>query len=181
MSEPPRWPSCPPGLGENRLPTFIARFCPGEPCTRRSSDLTSWRGKNGFPGRGIYLSVVDRERCREDSYEAYENVLPDADDRRLTWLWPRSIPIDPATDIAGDRFEWLEREVGALTLPATIIWGCEDEVFRADVFSAKWHSMWPHAEGTHLVTGKHVVLEESGADIGELLGVFARRHAPITA
>ena len=137
--------------------------------------------QNGFPGRGIYLSVVDRERCREDSYEAYENVLPDADDRRLTWLWPRSIPIDPATYIAGDRFEWLEREVGALTLPATIIWGCEDEVFRADVFSAKWHSMWPHAEGTHLVTGKHFVQEDSGAEIGELLVDFATRHAPIRA
>jgi pimeloyl-ACP methyl ester carboxylesterase len=41
-----------------------------------------------MPGRGIYLSVVDRARYDEDARDAYETVLTDADERRLTWLWP---------------------------------------------------------------------------------------------
>ena len=80
-------------------------------------------------------------------------------------------------DLKGASSTWII----PVTLPATIIWGREDAVFRADVFSAKWHSMWPHAEGTHLVTGKHFVQEDSGAEIGELLVDFATRHAPIRA
>lgn len=139
-------------------------------------------GRQGaFPGRGIYLSVVDRERCRADSLTAYESVLPDPDDRRLTWQWPRSIPIDPATDIEGERFEWLEAGVRELELPATIIWGREELVFTADLFAPRWHEIWPHAEGTHMVTGNHFLQEDSGAEIGELLVEFATRHLPIDA
>ena len=137
--------------------------------------------QGAFPGRGVYLSVVDRERYRSDGQPAYEAVLPDPDDRRLTWQWPRSIPIDARTDIAGTRFEWLEAGVRELNIPATIIWGREDEVFTADVFSAKWHEIWPHAEGTHLVTGKHFLQEDSGTEIGERLVEFATRHLPARA
>lgn len=136
--------------------------------------------QGAFPGRGIYLSVVDRERMREESLEAYEAVLPDPDDRRLTWQWPRSIPIDPSTDIAGERFEWLEAGVRDLNIPATVIWGREEVVFAADVFAPRWHDIWPHAEGTHLVTGNHFLQEDSGAEIGELLVDFAKRHVPTT-
>lgn len=133
-----------------------------------------------FPGRSTYLSVVDRERIKEDALEAYVSVLPDVDDRRLTWQWPRSIPIDPATDIAGERFEWLEAGVRALRLPATVIWGREEVVFAADAFAPVWHEIWPHAEGTHLVTGNHFLQEDSGAEIGDILVEFAGRHVPIT-
>ncbi len=38
--------------------------------------------RKAFPGRGVYLSVVDRERCSRDSMAVYEAVLPDADDRQ---------------------------------------------------------------------------------------------------
>ena len=132
-----------------------------------------------FPGRSTYLSVVDRERIREDALDAYVSVLPDADDRRLTWQWPRSIPIDPATDIAGARFDWLEAGVRALRLPATVIWGREEVVFAADAFAPVWHEIWPHAEGTHLVTGNHFLQEDSGAEIGDILVEFAARHVPV--
>ncbi len=132
--------------------------------------------RGAFPGRGIYLSVVDRERYRADAQAAYEAVLPDQDDRRLTWQWPRSIPIDPATDIAGSRFEWLEAGVRELDIPSTIIWGREEVVFTADVFAPRWHDIWPNAEGTHLVTGNHFLQEDSGEEIGELLVDFARRR-----
>ena len=139
-------------------------------------------GRQGaFPGRSTYLSVVDRERCRADSMDVYEAVLPDTDDRRLTWQWPRSIPIDPATDIAGERFEWLEAGVRQLRLPATVIWGREEVVFTADAFAPVWHELWPHAEGTHLVTGNHFLQEDSGQEIGDLLVEFAGRHVPITS
>lgn len=60
--------------------------------------------------RGIYLSVVDRERFRREAQHAYEFVLSDPEDRLLTWTWPRWIPIDD-TARALHRFEWLERSL----------------------------------------------------------------------
>ena len=53
-------------------------------------------------------------------------------------------------------------------------------MFTADEFAPRWHEIWPHAEGTHLVTGNHFLQEDSGAEIGDLLVEFARRHVPIT-
>lgn len=129
-----------------------------------------------MPGRGVYLSVVDRARYAADGQPAYEQVLADPDDRRLTWLWPRSIPLGLATDVATARFTWLEAGVAELELPATVIWGRQDDVFAADVFSPRWHELWPHAEGTHLVTGRHFLQEDSGAEIGAILVDFAARH-----
>ena len=136
--------------------------------------------QGAFPGRGMYLSVVDRQRFAVEAQGAYEAVLPDPDDRRLTWQWPRSIPIDPRTDIAGERFDWLEAGVRKLVIPSTVIWGREEVVFAADVFAPRWHEIWPHAEGTHMVTGNHFLQEDSGTEIGELLTDFAERHLPMT-
>ena len=82
----------------------------------------------------------------------------------------------PSTDVTGERFEWLEAGVRELEIPAIIIWGREDEVFTADVMGARWHDIWPHAEGPHLVTGKHFLQEDSGAEIGKILVEFAARH-----
>ena len=105
----------------------------------------------------------------------YREVLGDPDERALTWIWPRSIPLGRDTDIAVDRFAWLEDQMGGLRLPATVIWGRQDDVFTADVFAARWHEIWPHAEGTHFVTGRHFLQEDSGAEIGRLLARFAHR------
>ena len=121
----------------------------------------------------MYLSVVDREKFKTEAMSAYQSVLPDPNDRRLTWQWPRSIPVTPATDIAGDRFEGLEEGGRALDIPSCVIWGREEVVFTADVFAPKWHEIWPHAEGTHMVTGNLFLLEDSGYEIGELLSDFA--------
>jgi pimeloyl-ACP methyl ester carboxylesterase len=133
-----------------------------------------------MPGRGMYLSVVDRARFAEDSELAYTAVLGDPDERTLTWTWPRSIPIGLPSDTTTARFEWLEQGVRALRLPATVIWGREDDVFAPEVFAAHWHVVWPHAEGTHLVTGKHFLQEDSGAQIGRLLVDFVDRTVRAT-
>ncbi|MEZ5232688.1 MAG: alpha/beta fold hydrolase [Acidimicrobiales bacterium] len=127
----------------------------------------------GMPGRGIYLSVVDRERYQADGLAAYEAVVPDADDRRLTWLWPRAIPIGEPTDTTSEYFAWLEEGVRPLRLPATLIWGEQDDVFAMDPFLDTWRRWWPHAEGPHLVTGRHFLQEDSGAEIGTILAAFA--------
>ena len=132
--------------------------------------------QGAFPGRGMYLSVVDREKFKQEAMHAYEAVLPDMGDRRLTWQWPRSIPVNPETDIAGSRFEWLESGVRELAIPSTIIWGREEVVFTSEVFANKWHEIWPHAEGTHMVTGNHFLQEDSGGEIGDLLVDFANRN-----
>ena len=136
-------------------------------------------GRRGaMPGRGMYLSVVDRERFRARAEIGYTSVLADPDERRLTYIWPRSIPVGLPGDIAADRFAWLEAGVARLELPATVIWGREDDVFPVDVFAERWRSWWPHAEGTHLVTGRHFLQEDSGPEIGELLADFLRRRRP---
>ena len=128
-----------------------------------------------MPGRGMYLSVVNRERFTTHGMPGYVEVLGDPDERALTWIWPRSIPLGRDSDITTERFIWLEEQVRGLALPATVIWGREDDVFTPDTFAAQWHDIWPHAEGTHLVTGRHFLQEDSGAEIGGLLADFAGR------
>ena len=128
-----------------------------------------------MPGRGMYLSVVDRAVFAERAMSGYVEVLGDADERALTWIWPRSIPLGRDTDIARERFNWLEDRVRAMRLPATVIWGREDDVFDPEVFAMRWHELWPHAEGTHFVTGRHFLQEDSGGQIGQLLARFVNQ------
>jgi pimeloyl-ACP methyl ester carboxylesterase len=125
-------------------------------------------------GRGVYLSVVDRERFSQKAQAAYEAVLPDPASRLLTWVWPRWIPLDESAR-ARHRFEWLEQELSKSKLPTLIVWGREDEVFDAATFSNRFKKMLPHAEGPHLVTGRHFLQEDSGPEIAKLVTTFLDR------
>ncbi len=134
-------------------------------------------GRHGaLAGRGIYLSVVDRQRFASRAMAAYEAVLPDPASRLLTWVWPRWIPLD-GTARALDRFAWLERELRACTLPALVVWGREDDVFDPAIFAARFKQLLPHAEGPHLVTGRHFLQEDSGPEIAAHIIDFLRRLA----
>lgn len=126
---------------------------------------------NVLAGRGVYLSVVDRARFRERAQAAYEAVLPDAESRLLTWTWPRWIPLDEGAR-ATERFAWIEAGLRNWTKPVQIIWGREDEVFDAETFAGRFKALIPHAEGPHMVTGRHFLQEDSGAEIGDLIGGF---------
>jgi pimeloyl-ACP methyl ester carboxylesterase len=137
-------------------------------------------GRHGaMPGRGMYLSVVDRDRFRAEASAGFEAVLDEPDKRAATWIWPRYIPIGRDSDVTLPRFDWLEAGVARLELPASVIWGREDDVFPAEPFARRWHELWPHAEGTHYVTGRHFLQEDSGAEIGELVTDFVRRVSRI--
>jgi haloalkane dehalogenase len=125
-------------------------------------------------GRGVYLSVVDREKFARTAQAAYEAVLPDPATRLLTWVWPRWIPLDQDAR-AFERFKWLEQELSRSTFPTMIIWGREDEVFDAVTFSNRFKQMIPHAEGPHLVTGRHFLQEDSGPEIADLIRSFLDR------
>mgnify|MGYP001425624905 CR=1 FL=1 len=125
-------------------------------------------------GRGMYLSVVDRERFRHEAQPVYEAALPDASSRLLTWTWPRWIPLGRDAR-AYERFAWLERELQKTTWPTLLIWGREDEVFDAETFATRFKAMLPHAEGPHLVTGRHFLQEDSGAEIGVMIAGFLGR------
>jgi haloalkane dehalogenase len=129
---------------------------------------------NALAGRGVYLSVVDRQKFRTEAQEAYSAILPDAATRLLTWTWPRWIPLDEAAR-AVDRFRWLERELRTCALPTTIIWGREDDVFDAQTFSRRFKQLLPHAEGPHLVTGRHFLQEDSGSEVAALIIDFLQR------
>jgi len=129
---------------------------------------------SALAGRGTYLSVVDRQRFRERAQVAYECVLPDAQSRLLTWTWPRWIPLDD-TGRALERFAWLEARLSRCTLPAQLIWGREDEVFDAATFAKRFQEILPHAEGPHLVTGRHFLQEDSGPEIAARIVDFIAR------
>jgi pimeloyl-ACP methyl ester carboxylesterase len=60
-------------------------------------------------------------------------------------------------------------------LPALIIWGREDEVFDAATFAGRFKQLLPHAEGPHLVTGRHFLQEDSGPEIAGLISTFLDR------
>lgn len=127
-------------------------------------------------GRGIYLSVVDRQRFASRAQPAYESVVPDTADRLLTWVWPRWIPLDD-TARALDRFVWLESQLRACTLPTLLVWGREDDVFPPSVFAARFKQLLPHADGPHLVTGRHFLQEDSGPEIAARILDFLTRCA----
>lgn len=132
-------------------------------------------GRHGaLAGRGIYLSVVDRERFRRAAQPAYEAVLPDPASRLLTWTWPRWIPLD-GTARALERFTWLEQGLARTTWPTLLVWGREDDVFDAPTFAGRFKRLLPHADGPHLVTGRHFLQEDSGDEIGRLLTAFLAR------
>lgn len=126
-------------------------------------------------GRGMYLSVVDRARFRDRAQAVYQAALPDPADRLLTWVWPRWIPLD-AQARAASRFAWLERGLAATDWPTLLIWGREDEVFDAATFAGRFKTLLPHAEGPHLVTGRHFLQEDSGPEIATLLLEFLQRR-----
>jgi pimeloyl-ACP methyl ester carboxylesterase len=132
---------------------------------------------NALARRGIYLSVVDREKFRKGAQQAYEWVLRDPAARVLTWTWPRWIPLD-ATARAFERFKWLENELAACRLPSMLVWGREDDVFDHATFSARFKQLLPHAEGPHLVTGRHFLQEDSGPEIAALIVDFLTRNRP---
>jgi len=125
-------------------------------------------------GRGVYLSVVDREKFGRSAQAVYEATLPDPASRLLTWVWPRWIPLDENAR-ALERFQWLERELSQCKLPTLIIWGREDEVFDAATFSRRFKKILPHAEGPFLVTGRHFLQEDSGPEIADLIRHFLNR------
>lgn len=129
---------------------------------------------NVLAGRGVYLSVVDREKFRREAQPVYEAVLPDPASRLLTWTWPRWIPLD-ADARAARRFAWLEERLARSTLPTLIVWGREDDVFDAATFATRFKRLLPHADGPHFVTGRHFLQEDSGAAIGGLVAAFLGR------
>ncbi len=129
---------------------------------------------NALAGRGIYLSVVDRQRFASRAMAAYEAVLPDPASRLLTWVWPRWIPMDD-TARAMQRFVWLEQELRACRLPALLVWGREDDVFDPAIFATRFKQLLPQAEGPHLVTGRHFLQEDSGPEIAARIVDFLWR------
>ncbi len=125
--------------------------------------------------RGLYLSVVDRERFRREAQAAYEFVLPDPADRLLTWAWPRWIPIDNAAR-ALSRFSWLEDQLKSCTLPTLLIWGREDDTFNPEIFPQRFKALLPQAEGPYFVTGRHFLQEDSGPEIAARIVEFVNGH-----
>jgi haloalkane dehalogenase len=129
---------------------------------------------NALAGRGMYLSVVDRKKFRNTAQSVYESVLPDPPSRLLTWTWPRWIPLDH-TARAMQRFEWLERELKKSKFPTLLVWGREDEVFDYKTFATRFKELLPRAEGPELVTGRHFLQEDSGAEIAAKINRFLDR------
>ena len=57
-----------------------------------------------------------------------------------------------------------------------LVWGREDDVFDHETFAGRFKRLLPHAEGPHLVTGRHFLQEDSGPEIAGLIADFIARH-----
>jgi haloalkane dehalogenase len=55
------------------------------------------------------------------------------------------------------------------------VWGREDEVFDHKTFARRFKELLPHAEGPELVTGRHFLQEDSGAEIAQKINHFLDR------
>lgn len=131
----------------------------------------------GLVARGMALSVVDRARFRHEAQFAYEAVLVDPDDRLLTLVWPRWIPLHANSPVRA-RFDWLEAGLATVDWPVSLIWGREDDVFDAASFTSRFKRLLPQAEGPHLVTGRHFLQEDSTPEIVAHILTFLGRHPP---
>ena len=45
-------------------------------------------------------------------------------------------------------------------------------MFDAATFAERFKRLLPHAEGPHMVTGRHFLQEDSGPEIGQLIAAF---------
>jgi len=119
--------------------------------------------RNILVERGLYLSVVYRERFLEEALPAYRFVMPDYDSRLLTRVFPRLIPLRP-DDRSAATMRWLERSLRELDIPALIVWGKEEIVFPA-ACAQRFKALMPQAKGPLWVTGSHFLQEDSPQEI----------------
>jgi len=119
--------------------------------------------RNILVERGLYLSVVHRERFFDEALPAYRHVMPDYDSRLLTRVFPRLIPLGP-DDRSTATMRWLEQSLPGLDLPSLIIWGKEEIVFPAPC-AQRFKDLLPNAKGPHWVTGSHFLQEDSPQEI----------------
>ena len=113
--------------------------------------------------RGLYLSVVHRERFVEEALPAYRHVMPDYDSRLLTRVFPRLIPLRP-DDRSAATMRWLEQSLRSCKIPVLIVWGKEEIVFPAQC-AHRFKALLPHAQGPLWVTGSHFLQEDSPQEI----------------
>jgi haloalkane dehalogenase len=131
---------------------------------------------NALAGRGMHLSVVDRERFADDAMGLYTGQLPTPESRLMTWQFPRLIPLDGSGETAA-HLDWLESELSGWEVPALVVWGREDDVFPA-AFAERFTTLLPAARGPKWVTGRHFLQEDSGPEIGRLIVGFLESGAP---
>jgi len=119
--------------------------------------------RNILVERGLYLSVVHRERFLAEALPAYRFVMPDYDSRLLTRVFPRLIPLQ-SDDRSAATMRWLEQSLRSSTIPALIVWGKEEIVFPAEC-AQRFKALLPHAKGPLWVTGSHFLQEDSPEEI----------------
>jgi pimeloyl-ACP methyl ester carboxylesterase len=119
--------------------------------------------RNILVERGLYLSVVHRERFMAEALPAYRYVMPDYDSRLLTRVFPRLIPLHHAARSA-TTMHWLEQSLAKTDLPALIVWGKEEIVF-PEGCAQRFKKLLPHAKGPFWVTGSHFLQEDSPQEI----------------
>ena len=129
---------------------------------------------NVLAGRGVYLSVVDRARFRERAQDAYTAVLPDPASRLLTWTWPRWIPSTIRRAPWSASGGW-SRDSRVAPCPPSLCGGARMTSSTPKPSPRASRRSLPHAEGPHLVTGRHFLQEDSGPEIAGLIADFLAR------
>jgi pimeloyl-ACP methyl ester carboxylesterase len=77
--------------------------------------------------------------------------------------------------VRGQDFAAVQQAYRSVNVPVLLLWGREDEVFDAATFAKRFQEILPHAEGPHLVTGRHFLQEDSGPEIAARIVDFIAR------
>ena len=52
-------------------------------------------------------------------------------------------------------------------------------MFDPATFAERFKRLMPHADGPHMVTGRHFLQEDSGPEIARLIGAFLNRQGGV--
>ncbi len=130
------------------------------------------RGLNAFAGAAVWMAV--RRPLAPEVRRGYLAPYDSWANRIATLRFVQDIPL------AEDHPSWAAlRAVEAgleqfRATPVRIFWGGRDFCFN-DQFYNEWRRRFPEAEATYFQEAGHYVLEDAGAEIGEMLAKFYDR------
>ncbi|MGI6514368.1 MAG: alpha/beta fold hydrolase [Syntrophomonadales bacterium] len=131
--------------------------------------------RNALTERGLWLSVVNRERMTDEVIDGYRFHMQSYDERGAFLRFPRMIPLGEQNkeNTGYDIIKQIEEQLPGLDIPALIIWGEPDDVFPKE-WAQRFYEILPRAEKPIYVKAKHFIQEDEPEFICQELIRFLR-------